>query len=40
MTHHLAVSGADVLGAACPLIFLIAALTIAYLTWRDRRRNR
>jgi hypothetical protein len=29
-----------IVGAACPLIFLIAALTISYLTWRDRRRNR
>lgn len=37
---HLAFSGADVLGAACPLTFLIAVLTIAYLSWRDRRRNR
>lgn len=36
----LAISGADVLGAACPLTFLIAALSIAYLTRRDRRRNR
>jgi hypothetical protein len=40
MTHLTAISGADILGAACPLTFLIAALTIAYLTWRDRRRNR
>lgn len=37
---HLAISGADVLGAACPLIFLIAAVTICALTARDRRRNR
>lgn len=31
---------ADVLGAACPLTFLIAVLAIGYLTARDRRRNR
>lgn len=29
-----------VVGAACPLISLIAVLTICYLTRRDRRRNR
>lgn len=29
-----------VVGAACPLIFLIAVLAIAYLARRDRRRNR
>jgi len=27
-------------GAACPLIFLAAVLVLAYLTRRDRRRNR
>lgn len=31
---------ATIVGAACPLTFLAAALTIAYLTHRDRRRNR
>jgi hypothetical protein len=31
---------AAIAGAACPLTFLAAALTIAYLTRRDRRRNR
>lgn len=36
----LAIGGADILGAACPLIFLIAAVTICALTYRDRRRNR
>lgn len=40
MTRLAGLSGADILGAACPLIFLIAVLVIAYLTWRDRRRNR
>ncbi|MEI5522503.1 hypothetical protein WB388_18030 [Streptomyces brasiliscabiei] len=40
MTVLAGLSGADVLGAACPLTFLIAALTICYLTHRDRRRNR
>ncbi|WP_364706862.1 hypothetical protein [Streptomyces ossamyceticus] len=40
MIRLAAISGADLLGAACPLIFLIAVLTISYLTWRDRRRNR
>lgn len=40
MTHLTAISGADVLGAACPLTFLIAVLAITYLSWRDRRRNR
>jgi hypothetical protein len=29
-----------IVGAACPLIFLIAVLAIGYLTARDRRRNR
>jgi hypothetical protein len=29
-----------IVGAACPLIFLIAVLAICYLTRRDRRRNR
>lgn len=37
---HLAISGADILGAACPLIFLVAVVTICALTARDRRRNR
>lgn len=36
----LAITVADVLGAACPLISLIAVLAIGYLTRRDRRRNR
>jgi hypothetical protein len=40
VTHLTGISGADILGAACPLIFLIAVLTICYLTRRDRRRNR
>ncbi|GAQ64087.1 hypothetical protein [Streptomyces scabiei] len=40
MTLLAGLSGADVLGAACPLTFLIAVLTICYLTRRDRRRNR
>lgn len=40
MIHLAGISGADVLGAACPLISLIAVLAIAYLTYRDRRRNR
>jgi hypothetical protein len=31
---------ANIVGGACPLIFLAAVLTIAYLTRRDRRRNR
>lgn len=29
-----------IIGAACPLIFLIAVLVISYLTYLDRRRNR
>lgn len=29
-----------IIGAACPLIYLIAVLAIGYLTARDRRRNR
>jgi hypothetical protein len=29
-----------IIGAACPLTFLIAVLAIGYLTARDRRRNR
>ncbi|MDX3009611.1 hypothetical protein [Streptomyces caniscabiei] len=40
MTHLAGISGADVLGAACPSIFLIAVLAIGYLTARDRRRKR
>ncbi|MDE1685126.1 hypothetical protein [Streptomyces neyagawaensis] len=39
MTRLAGISGADVLGAACPLIFLIAVLAITYLTRRDRRRR-
>ena len=31
---------ATIVGAACPLIFLAAVLVLAYLTRRDRRRNR
>lgn len=31
---------ATLVGAACPLAFLAAALVLAYLTRRDRRRNR
>ncbi|MDX3634301.1 hypothetical protein PV728_29370 [Streptomyces europaeiscabiei] len=40
MNHLASFSSADVLGAACPVTFLIAALAIGYLTARDRRRNR
>lgn len=40
MTHLVGLGAADVLGAACPLIFLIAVLAIAYKSWLDRRRNR
>ncbi|MDX3726897.1 hypothetical protein [Streptomyces caniscabiei] len=40
MNHLAGFSGADVLGAACPVTFLIAVLAIAYLTVRDRRRKR
>lgn len=40
MTRLAGITGADLLGAACPLIFLTAVLAITYLSWRDRRRNR
>ncbi len=40
MTRLAGITGADLLGAACPLVFLIAVVTICALTYRDRRRNR